>query len=248
MSKAYLQIIGCGHSESIKLHNNNALVRSDQGSLLIDCGHTIKHALSHQDLSIDDIDAIYISHVHGDHVFGLERFAYECRYLYDKKIDLYMHKSIYGELWENTLKGSLGRNSEGECSLEDYFNVIFIENDAFEAFGVHYEIFPVKHTPGKPAYGLHINNDLIYTTDTTEILEVLQSRSFTNCFHDVSLTDFNPVHASIYSLIEKYPKNIKEKIWLMSYQDNFSEFEDIADNHFSGFAFEGQKVEIADVD
>lgn len=78
-------IIGCGHSESLLHHNNNALVSNSNGLLLIDCGHTAKHALHDLGLTIGDVDEIFITHVHGDHVFGLERFAYETRFKYQKK-------------------------------------------------------------------------------------------------------------------------------------------------------------------
>ena len=41
-----LLILGCGHSESDTLFNNNALVTNAKGNMLIDCGYTIKPAVA----------------------------------------------------------------------------------------------------------------------------------------------------------------------------------------------------------
>jgi ribonuclease BN (tRNA processing enzyme) len=87
-------ILGCGHSEALTLFNNNAVVINSQGLLLIDCGHTIKHALHNQNMNIGMVDAVFITHVHGDHIFGLERLAFETRYKYQKNILVFSRKHI----------------------------------------------------------------------------------------------------------------------------------------------------------
>lgn len=241
-SSKYFQIVGCGHSESLEHFNNNALVRSDKGIMLIDCGHTIKHALSKIDLDFSNVNAIFITHVHGDHVFGLERAAYELRFLHNKKIPLIFHESIYEELWENTLKGSLGRNSDGECALEDYFDVIPLTSFEFSCLGNNYKIFEVKHTPGKKTFGVCLNDKIFYSSDTIAIPEIINSIEFEVGFHDVTLTLSNPVHATLNSLIEAYSPEIRKKLYLMSYQDNWKKHEKIVNSNFIGFAKQGMKV------
>jgi len=242
------KVLGCGHSESLEHYNNNALVVSQNGKMLIDCGYTIKHALSDQGMTIDDIDAIYISHVHGDHVFGLERFAYETKYKYNKKIKLVFHKSLYTELWEQTLKGSLGSNGEGDSSFDDYFELHQLDDYKFSMFGINYELLPVKHTPGKPCFGLLVNNYLLYSTDTTAIPDVIDRIKFTVGFHDVTLADENPVHATVNSLITQYSEETNKKLFLMSYEDNWQEHKEKIDRTFNGLAFQGQEVLIPNED
>ena len=181
-----LTILGCGHSESTENFNNNALISNSHGRMLIDCGHTIKHALKEQNLSIGDIDGIYISHVHGDHVFGLERVAYESRYKFQKKLKLFFHPDIYGALWNETLKGSLGYNSEGEASLEDYFDVNVIENKQFNFINEQFQLYKVNHTPVKICHGIALGKKLFYTTDTLCIPEIIEKQSFSLIFHDAT--------------------------------------------------------------
>ena len=242
MTQKYLQILGCGHSESIEHFNNNALVVSPQGKLLIDCGHTIKHALHAQQLNFGDIDAVYISHVHGDHVFGLERMAYEAKFTFNKRIQLIFHKSLYAELWEQTLRGSLGRHGDGEAQLSDYFDVHMLNVHHFDCLGNRYTLYPVPHTPGKPAFGICLNEQIFYSTDTIAIPELIQQIPFEVGFHDVTLTAFNPVHAPLNDLLRDYPEAIRKKLYLMSYQDNWRDFEAQVKREFNGFAKQGMVV------
>lgn len=242
-------VLGCGHSGSLVHYNTNAAVLDagpDQAGselTLIDCGYTIKQALHHAGLGIAGIDHIIITHVHGDHVFGLERVAFETRFKYGRKVNLYIHPSIYEELWDHTLKGSLGQNSDGAASLEDYFNVIWLDEET--VIGRHrYQLIEVCHSPGKPTFGLLIDNRIFYSADTVAIPDIMQTLDFEIGFHDVTLTPENPVHATLKSLLEAYPGAIREKLFLMSYEDNWQEFEAVVNREFRGFAKQGMRLHL----
>lgn len=239
-----LLILGCGHSESIDNFNNNAAIISSEGNLLIDCGHTIKHALFAQGMNIGDIDAVFITHVHGDHVFGLERVAYESKFKYGKKVKLFVHNRIIHELWDQTLKGSLGSNGDGVASLEDYFDVIVIKSDSFCFHENTIQLIEVNHTPGKATFGILINNKVFYSSDTVAIPHIIEHLKFDIGFHDVTLTPYNPVHASISSLVDNYPLHIRKKLNLMSYEDNWKEYEESVTREFNGFAWQGMRVPV----
>ena len=47
------------------------LIESPEGSLLLDCGPTILASLNRHGLSAEPIDAVLLSHFHGDHFGGL---------------------------------------------------------------------------------------------------------------------------------------------------------------------------------
>ncbi|MDI4654292.1 MULTISPECIES: MBL fold metallo-hydrolase [Pseudoalteromonas] len=239
-----LIILGCGHSESEVNLNNNAAVLTNEKLLLIDCGYTIKSALKNQGFKISDIDSIYISHVHGDHVFGLERVGYECLFKYKFRPTLFIKKELYKELWDNTLKGSMSKIGEGEASLETFFKVVFIENDSFYFHDIKIETLKVKHTPNKPSFGICIQNKYLYTTDTIAIPETLSKYKFDYCFHDVTLSDYNPVHATLNSLLNSYTKTTRKKMYLMSYEDNWNDYESSVNLNFKGFIKEGDTFDI----
>jgi len=63
-------LLGCGEAFDETLGNTCALVISES-TVLIDCGYAVPFQVWRHDASPGLIDAIYISHPHADHYFGL---------------------------------------------------------------------------------------------------------------------------------------------------------------------------------
>lgn len=238
----HLLILGTGHSESMEHWNTNAMIATAQGNMLVDCGFTIKYALRDQGLALPDIDAVFITHVHGDHVFGLERIGYESRFGYGKRVKLYIRETLLDELWNQTLKGSMGLASEGENTLADFFDVIPLTEDHFSYNGVDIRLFNTRHTPRKTCYGIHINEKVVFTSDTTPIADVIAKLPAEAIFHDVTLRDEHPVHASVPALLAAYDEATRKKMYLMSYEDHWRDWEERINTQFAGFARQGQRV------
>lgn len=77
-----LEFIGVGEAFDPEIGNTSILVHSDT-KLLIDCGYAVPRNLFTKNFAADFIDAIYITHFHADHVFGLP--ALFVRLLEDKR-------------------------------------------------------------------------------------------------------------------------------------------------------------------
>ncbi len=67
-----LTFLGSGSAFTMNNRQSNMILEDDGKILLIDCGTDIRHSLHQQDLSYKDIDAVYISHLHADHIGGME--------------------------------------------------------------------------------------------------------------------------------------------------------------------------------
>ncbi len=63
--------LGTGEAFDDELPNTSILVQSEAGSILVDCGFTAAPAFWRTGLGPDALDALYLTHLHGDHYFGL---------------------------------------------------------------------------------------------------------------------------------------------------------------------------------
>lgn len=70
----YLQFLGTSSGVPTKARNTSAtavIEASGKTWYLVDCGEGTQHRLLSTSLSVSDLRAIFITHVHGDHCFGL---------------------------------------------------------------------------------------------------------------------------------------------------------------------------------
>lgn len=66
-----ITVLGVGEASDPAFANSSSLVHHDGYSLLIDCGHSVPSSLWRLAPEPDRIDAIYFTHGHPDHCFGL---------------------------------------------------------------------------------------------------------------------------------------------------------------------------------
>ncbi len=66
-----VEFVGVGEAFDETLPNNSQILEWQDARLLIDCGYSIPQALWKLHPDPEYLDAIYISHRHADHYFGL---------------------------------------------------------------------------------------------------------------------------------------------------------------------------------
>ncbi|WP_055107529.1 MBL fold metallo-hydrolase [Paenibacillus ihumii] len=222
-----LQMLGTGGAFAKRYYNNNALLYADGFTLLIDCGITAPLALHHMGKPMEAIDAVLITHIHGDHVGGLEEYAFRMKYGHGRKPVLYVPELLAEPLWENTLKGGLGQ--DGIDSLEDAFHVHLLREGQISelARGLSLEIIRTPHIPGKNSYSLYLNGEIFYSADMIfqpELLtELVRQRGCRKILHEVQLTGPGQVHTTLEELLS-LPADLREKISLMHYGDEMESF------------------------
>jgi len=105
-----IRFLGVGpQSSGHDQYHSNMVVTSRTGKkMLIDCGGDVRFSLAESGIALTDLDAVYISHLHSDHIGGMEWLALSTYFGKDsKRFALFGEKLLLGRLWNNSLKGGL---------------------------------------------------------------------------------------------------------------------------------------------
>lgn len=236
-----ITMVGTGSAFSKKYFNTSALVEFPNGyTLLIDCGHSVPQGLHKLGIGLDEIDGIFISHLHADHVGGLEEVALSNMYVHGgRKIDLLVPLPILTPLWDNCLKAGL---EPGGFTLTDYFNPkVLYENYTNLLDTTTIRIYRTQHVDKMKSFALGIGDAIFYSADTLfdEGLITVAER-YELIFHDCQLFD-GGVHASLNELLQ-LPVAIQEKMFLMHYGDNRDDF--VFDTGHMDFAVQGETYKV----
>lgn len=235
-------MVGTGSALGYKYFTNSCLVESANYNLLIDCGETTPHGLHVMEYDLSKLDGILITHIHGDHVNGLEKIAWTMRYVYQKKIDLIGDLTMLNRLWENTLKGGLEEAEEGILKLEDLFNIVPFRKMYKQGMGsfkseyywtavnlggsLSIETIKTSHINGKDSFSFFLNEGFFYSSDVRfdpDLFEYLTREGVDVIYHDCQLHDYAEVHASLSKLLT-LDEDTQSLICLMHYGDNMMDF------------------------
>lgn len=229
-----ITFIGCGDAFSIHNGNNSALVELEKTNLMIDIPDSNYGRIGNLGIEYSDIDHLFITHLHGDHINGLERFAYYRKFATpivkpekaNKKTVLYIADVLYDGLWDS-VKNGLGITTEGFLTLEDYFEVVRIdtttkETPSFTIEGTSFQLIGVNHVPTMPVFGLYAENHFYYSADSTfDENHILTYLPTVKCFfHDMHFFSQElTVHASYRDFVHLSEEQ-KDKIFAMHYDDS----------------------------
>ena len=139
---------------------NTTYIESKKAKILIDCGNSCKYVLTKlAELGVypSDLDAILITHVHSDHVKGLQIFSKQVGTM------VYMTEKMFPYL--------------------DYVkNYTFIDSNNFKIKDMDIEVIKTSHD-AEDSVGYIVNNDdkaVVYITDTGYInkkyFDILKNR------------------------------------------------------------------------
>jgi len=249
-----LTFLGTGAAFTLENYQSNMLIEKNGKKLLIDCGSDIRFALRDIKLSSNDIDAIYLSHPHADHLGGMEYMAFTTFFNPNKKpIMLFGEDGVLTEAWDHSLRGGLKSIQGKRVRLSDYFDITRVgKNSSFIWEGTEFNIVQVCHIMDGYAivnsYGLMFKGDndktVFITTDTQ--FAPSQLTTFYDqadiIFHDCETSPFKSgVHAHYDELMTLDVKT-KKKLNLYHYQDG--DKPDAKKDGFGGWCKKGQSFEL----
>ena len=148
---------------------------------LIDCGRQAPDQLHAAGVSWHEIEGQIVTHVHGDHIFGLEDFAFSRYYHADRGIEsirdggpapkLVCHRAVREEVWQ-TMASAFRYVPEPDAltsgRLETYFDIIepfhadaptemgWASAEHFSVGGLQVVARDTEHVPCKPSTSLEI--------------------------------------------------------------------------------------------
>lgn len=246
-----LRFLGTGAAFTLNNYQSNMIIEEQDKRLLIDAGADIRFALRNASLSYKDIDSIYVTHLHNDHIGGMEFLAFSSYFTPEcPKLHLYCHKWLVDDLWSFSLKGGLASIQGRILNLHDYFHVHGLDNNEhFTWQGITFEIVQSVHVFNGywvvPTFGLLITEPntgkkVYHTSDTQLELNYLGPyyQQADMIIQDCETSAFKTgVHSHYEELITLNP-DVKAKMYLWHYQDNVVENFDTWQKkaHHDGFA------------
>lgn len=260
-----LTFLGTGSAFTMKNWQTNMLIEfGDSYRLLIDCGGDIRFALAEYGLTYLDIDGVYISHLHADHIGGLEWLAFTTYFdpRYQGRPDLFISEFLVDDLWTRSLSGGLASLQGKRNTIDRFFDVRAVEkNGAFRVdhpdspeFQLVQTVHFVNGFTFELSFGLifEAGGEVIFITTDTQFAPH-QIKDFydkaTLIFHDAECSPFQSgVHAHFDELVDLDPAT-KAKMRLSHYQDvvidDWQQWEDKAQAAgFQGFVPKGHIVEL----
>lgn len=236
-----MTFLGCGDGFSVEQGHNSALLAFAGTNLCIDFPESNHGGLHQLGMKLNEVEQIFVTHLHEDHVNGLQKLALFHRvYPRKGKPRLYVPTGLRDDLWQ-ILRHGLELTTRGRRSLEDYFDVVCVE-ETFEIAGVRFELNQTQHVPEMLSYGLLCKPYFYFSGDTRmdepfirEAAEEVQT-----IFHECHMQDDQlPSHTSLDELLT-LPEAIQEKILLMHYVDDYVQKDER--DEFHG----GQKLRLAE--
>lgn len=212
-----LRFLGVGSSQAVELGSASAVIEQEGRPLLmIDCGQEALTAyMAHY---LDTPEALFITHVHMDHVAGLERLFY--RVYFDPtrrgKVKLYVPAAIVPYL-QGRLADYPGVIAEGGANWWDGFQLVPVSRGFWHG-RVWFDVFPVRHHLPDSAFGLRLHGSLVWSGDTRPIPEMLARFADAGelVAHDCALQG-NPSHSGIDDLEREYPPALLARCVLYHY-------------------------------
>lgn len=222
---------GVGDAFSTRHWGTHFIVRKEGFHLLVDCPDSFRRALKanafvlgDHHVTLADIDAVFITHLHGDHVNGLEMLLAFRAMVLQKQTEIYTTPQVAEVLWERRLQVSLGQFWDGEKfaknRLTDFADIHEV------AWGKPAKIGPFELTTRKtthhlPAAAMRIESadaTLAHSCDTAwdpELVEWLFDGSDA-VLHE---TSHGPAHTPIERLAELSDER-RSRMWVVHYPDD----------------------------
>ena len=219
VTKLFITGTGCSHAR--EQMSTNVVVDYNGFKLGIECPHPIMHQLHMSGLAAEHIDAWFVTHIHADHVSGLESLAFYRWYQLGKSTTICAAGDVLGPLSRVHKVSALGRQTtlDGEpagLSLEEvYYGLEARTSEPIKVGPFLVEVKKVKHVV--PTYAVKVTSpdglsfaysgDTIADRSTVEWLTKADVFAYDSCG--------GPIHASHEDLAAMLSSDEKRRCILL---------------------------------
>ena len=230
MSDFEVIVLGVGDTFSENHHSTAVLLVCDGFHLAIDCPDMYRGVLkaaatrAGRPLSLADIDHILITHVHGDHMNGLEGAAFFKHFAEGKRVRLVTSPEVRAVIWDERLTASMSALWDGQrfqqLGFDDYFDHVPLSWSGDTVVGP-FRIRARRTVHHVPTSALLIEaggRTLGYSSDTAfdpELLAFLEPADL--IIHE---TNYGPAHTP-YAALAALPAELRARMRLVHYPDGF---------------------------
>jgi ribonuclease BN (tRNA processing enzyme) len=218
-----MTFFGAGDMFSFNQGHNSVLLEFDDTNLIIDFPESNFNSLFKMGKKITDIENIFITHLHEDHINGLQLLGNYFRVYSKRKPVLIFASELYDELWQ-TLRTGMEPTTAGKKSLEDYFDIKMVDQN-FELGNKTFQIIKTKHVPDMSTHGILVEPYFYFSGDTSfdNHFLVTHQEKVAYIFHECHLQNETlKSHTSLEELLS-LPESLRNKIVLMHYEDKYSD-------------------------
>jgi ribonuclease BN (tRNA processing enzyme) len=130
--------LGVGDAFSAVHYSSSYALRADGRWLVVDCPHPIRKmmreasARSRLALDVGDVDAVVLTHLHADHVSGVEDLGFFSHFVLGRRARIAAHSEVASRLWGGHLAAGMERlvtpgGAPAEKTFEDYFELVLLD-------------------------------------------------------------------------------------------------------------------------
>jgi len=234
---------GVGNAFSRVHWGTHFLLRRGDYVLAVDCPDSYRRALKENGfegadgtaLDVDALDAMIITHLHGDHVNGLEMGLAYRYHILGEPMELYTSPEAAEPLWDRRLEVALGQIWDGESyqsvDEREYYSLTELpwrEEVEIGPFTVE-TCQTVHHLPTMALRITDGDTSLGYSCDTAFDPDLVDWLS--DCDLILHETSYGPGHTRLANLLE-LPDSVRDKMVVVHLPDNLLEIADQVDIEF----------------
>lgn len=222
--------LGVGDTFSEHHHTASLLFTCDGFNLAIDCPDRYRGVLKKlspcagRRLLLEDVEHFFITHVHGDHMNGLEGVAFYKRFAEGKRLKLHATPEVREVIWDQRLRAPMEQLWDGSSmrslGFDDYFD--FTQTPWQKPFAIGpFEITLRRtqhHVPTAAMLVRAQGRTFGYSSDTAFDPELIEFLSAADVI--VHETNLGPAHTAYADLLT-LPAAIRERMKLIHYPDGF---------------------------